>query len=109
LWVNSEIEGLDELLSILGGKRHLRGVGRMGKAETALHSLEAVEAPLYASKEPDAARIIGGYCMKSATNGCGPWWNAGAAHMHKAVPKSYFDKLGLVSLMSQYHRLQHTS
>ena len=46
---------------------------------------------------------------KSATNGRGSWWNAGAAHMHKAVPKSYFDKLGLVSLMSQYHRLQHTS
>ncbi|HET6420027.1 MAG TPA: group II intron maturase-specific domain-containing protein [Geobacteraceae bacterium] len=46
---------------------------------------------------------------RSATNGRGPWWNAGAAHRHKAVPKSYFDKLGLVSLMDQYHRLQHTS
>jgi group II intron reverse transcriptase/maturase len=46
---------------------------------------------------------------RSATNGHGPWWNAGAAHMNKAVPKSYFDKLGLVSIMSQYHRLQHTS
>lgn len=46
---------------------------------------------------------------KSATNGRGPWWNSGAAHMHKALPKSYFDKLGLVSLMDQYHRLQSTS
>jgi group II intron reverse transcriptase/maturase len=46
---------------------------------------------------------------KSATNGRGPWWNAGATHMHEAFPKSYFDKLGLVSLMAQYHRLQHTS
>jgi len=46
---------------------------------------------------------------RSATNGRGPGWNAGAAHMNKAVPKSYFDKLGLVSLVSQYHRLQHTS
>jgi group II intron reverse transcriptase/maturase len=45
----------------------------------------------------------------SATNGRGPWWNAGAAHMNKAIPKSYFDKLGLVSLMNQHHRLQHTS
>lgn len=42
---------------------------------------------------------------RSATNGRGPWWNAGAAHMHKAFPKSYFDQLGLVSLMDQYHRL----
>jgi RNA-directed DNA polymerase len=46
---------------------------------------------------------------RSATNGRGPWWNAGAAHMNKAVPKSYFDKLGLVSLMDQYQRLQHAS
>jgi RNA-directed DNA polymerase len=46
---------------------------------------------------------------RSATNGRGPWWNAGAAHMNNAVPKSCFDKLGLVSLMDQYHRLQYTS
>lgn len=46
---------------------------------------------------------------RSATNGRGPWWNAGAAHMHKAFPKSYFDKLGLVSFMDQYHRFQHAS
>jgi group II intron reverse transcriptase/maturase len=43
---------------------------------------------------------------RSATNGRGPWWNAGAPHMNKAIPKSYFDKLGLVSLMNQHHRLQ---
>jgi len=46
---------------------------------------------------------------QSATNGHGPWWNAGAAHMNKAVPKSYFDKLGLMSLMNQYQRLQRAS
>jgi RNA-directed DNA polymerase len=46
---------------------------------------------------------------RSATNGRGPWWNAGASHMNKAIPKSYFDKLGLVSFMDQHHRLQHTS
>ena len=46
---------------------------------------------------------------KSATNGRGPWWNSGAAHMHKALPKSYFDKLGLVSLMDQSHRLKLTT
>ena len=30
---------------------------------------------------------------ESATNGRGPWWNAGASHMHAAFPKSYFDSL----------------
>lgn len=38
---------------------------------------------------------------KSATNGRGPWWNAGARHMHIAFPKRFFDQLGLVSLLDQ--------
>ena len=43
---------------------------------------------------------------KSATNGRGPWWNAGASHLNQALPKKRFDHLGLVSLMDQYHRLK---
>jgi RNA-directed DNA polymerase len=43
---------------------------------------------------------------QSATNGRGPWWNSGASHMNQVVPKSYFDKLGLVSLLDQLYRLQ---
>jgi len=35
---------------------------------------------------------------RSATNGRGPWWNAGAAHMNRAFPKRFFDHLGLFSL-----------
>ncbi|MFV0411124.1 MAG: group II intron reverse transcriptase/maturase, partial [Paracoccus sp. (in: a-proteobacteria)] len=41
----------------------------------------------------------------SATNGRGPWWNAGASHMNQAYPKVFFDQLGLVSLLDQYHHL----
>jgi RNA-directed DNA polymerase len=35
---------------------------------------------------------------RSAKNQRGPWWNAGASHMNQAYPKSYFEKLGLISL-----------
>ena len=35
----------------------------------------------------------------SATNGRGPWWNSGASHMHACFSKSFFDRLGLVSLL----------
>jgi group II intron reverse transcriptase/maturase len=45
----------------------------------------------------------------SATNGRGPWWNAGASHMNQSFPKSFFDRLGLVSLLDHYHRLQRAS
>jgi RNA-directed DNA polymerase len=46
---------------------------------------------------------------RSATNGRGPWWNAGASHMHAAYPKSWFDHLGLVSLLDTVQRLQRAS
>jgi hypothetical protein len=36
---------------------------------------------------------------RSATNGRGPWWNAGAQHMNLAFSKSSFDRMGLVSLL----------
>ena len=46
---------------------------------------------------------------RSATNGRGPWWNAGASHMNQAFPKKCFDNSGLVSLLDQLHKLQHTA
>ena len=41
---------------------------------------------------------------QSATNGRGPWWNGGASHMHEAYPKSWFDRMGLVSLLDTQRR-----
>jgi len=46
---------------------------------------------------------------KSATNGRGPWWNSGASHMNQCFPKSFFDRLGLVSLLNQLRKLQYAS
>ena len=46
---------------------------------------------------------------KSAQNGRGPWWNSGASHMHDAFRKSFFDNLGLVSLLDHLRRFQCTS
>jgi RNA-directed DNA polymerase len=43
---------------------------------------------------------------ESATNGRGPWWNAGASHMHAAFPKSVFDRCGLLSLLEQRLRFK---
>ena len=44
---------------------------------------------------------------RSAYNGRGPWWNAGANHMNDAYRKSYFDSLGLISFIDQHQRLNH--
>lgn len=46
---------------------------------------------------------------KSATNGRGPWWNSGASHMNQAIPKSYLDRHGLVSLLFELRRIQCVS
>lgn len=43
---------------------------------------------------------------RSACNQRGPWWNSGASHMNAAFPKSFFDRLGLVSLLDTRRRLQ---
>ena len=46
---------------------------------------------------------------RSATNGRGPWWNAGAPHMNHAFPKSYFDRLGLASLLDRHYCFERSS
>jgi group II intron reverse transcriptase/maturase len=46
---------------------------------------------------------------RSAQNGRGPWWNSGASHMNDAFRKSFFDNLGLVSLLDHLRRFQRAS
>jgi hypothetical protein len=46
---------------------------------------------------------------QSATNGRGPWWNGGASHMNAAYPKSWFDRMGLVSLLDLQRRFSLVS
>jgi len=46
---------------------------------------------------------------QSATNGHGPWWNGGASHMNAAYPKSWFDHMGLVSLLDTQRRFSMVS
>lgn len=46
---------------------------------------------------------------KSAYNGRGPWWNAGASHMNEVFTVRHFDEQGLVSLLSSLKRLQRTT
>jgi len=66
-------------------------------------------------KPPTRARklkqrgLVEARAWKSATNGRGPWWNSGASHMNQAIPKSYFDRCGLVSLLNELRRLQCVS
>ena len=42
----------------------------------------------------------------SAYNGRGPWWNSGASHMNQALPKRFFQQLGLFSLLDHYRLFQ---
>jgi RNA-directed DNA polymerase len=45
----------------------------------------------------------------SAYNGRGPWWNAGASHLHAAVPTAVLRQLGLLSLLDEHQRLARAS
>ena len=42
----------------------------------------------------------------STRNRKGPWWNSGSKQMNYALPKKYFDKLGLVSMLNELEKFQ---
>jgi RNA-directed DNA polymerase len=42
---------------------------------------------------------------RSAFNGRGPWWNAGASHMNDAYRAAFFTQLGLTSLIGLHRHL----
>ena len=46
---------------------------------------------------------------KSAWNGRGAWWNAGASHTNQALPISFFEKQGFLSLYESMLRFQSIS
>lgn len=46
---------------------------------------------------------------RSAYNGRGPWWNAGASHMNDAFRSAFFATLGLPSLQMEHRRLNRVS
>ena len=97
-WVNyfrlAEVKGIfEELDSWI--RRKLRGlIWRRWKR------------PFTRAKKLMQRGLAQAHALKSAINGRGPWWNAGAAHMHAAFPKSYFDRCGLLSLLEQRRRFQ---
>lgn len=39
--------------------------------------------------------------VRSAFNGRGPWYNSGASHMNQALPKKFFDSMGLLSTLEK--------
>ena len=53
-----------------------------------------------------ALGLAADHARLSAGNGRGPWWNAGASHLHLALPAAYFTSMGLVSLLREQRRLQ---
>lgn len=46
---------------------------------------------------------------KSAGNGRGAWWNAGASHMNQALPRKWFDGVGLISVLDMVRGLNRSS
>ena len=62
--------------------------------------------PITRNRRLQALGLSSGRAWKSASNGRGAWWNAGAPHMNAAFPASYFTRMGLVSLLATQRRFQ---
>ena len=91
--VAATFERLDEWI-----RRRFRGVQWRQWKRPRTRRTKLIQAGL----DEDRARL-------SASNGHGPWWNAGASHMNAALPKRYFAEHGLVSLLSRHRRLRMAS
>jgi RNA-directed DNA polymerase len=48
--------------------------------------------------------LTDGRARESAWNGRGPWWNSGASHLNAAFPAGYYQRLGLISLLTEVQR-----
>ena len=48
--------------------------------------------------------LTDGRARESAWNGRGPWWNSGASHLNVAFPAGYYQRLGLISLLTEVQR-----
>jgi RNA-directed DNA polymerase len=97
-WVNyfkySEVKGLfEELDSWLRRKIRVLYWRRWKKPKTRERKLKQLGI--------DAERA-----WKSANNGRGSWWNAGASHMNQAIPTKYLRQLGLLSFVEEYQRVR---
>lgn len=55
------------------------------------------------------AGLDGQRAWTSATTSRGPWWHGGASHMNAAFPKSWFDRMGLLSLLATLRRFSLAS
>jgi hypothetical protein len=95
---------------VFPANRDQAGAGRdrwLDQAQAALHFVATVETSLYSrAKNLMKAGLTEERAWRSACNQRGPWWNSGASHMNQAFPKSFFDRLGLVSLLDTMRRLQ---
>src|SRR5262245_56719680 len=100
---------MDELLSASGGKGNLRGVGRLDTAKAEMCDLATMEADARADEGLDEAWTGKGSGAEVSDKWPRPLverW--GAAH-ERSLPKSYFDRCGLVSLSDQRLKFQRTS
>ena len=70
----------------------------MAKAQTSKHTLASNETWKTRAKRMMERGLSEQRAWASASNGRGPWWNAGASHMNEAYPIKYFQELKLVGL-----------
>ena len=87
-------------------KSSFEELDQVDTAETALHPVAAMEEAADQSQEADRTGIEKTRAYASASNGRGPWWNAGASHMNAAVPAKWLQQQGLMSLLTEHQRFK---
>jgi RNA-directed DNA polymerase len=104
--LNPVLRGWTSYFRLSEGKRALQDLDGWIRRKLRCLLWRQWKKPATRNKRLQARGLDATRAWKSASNGRGPWWNAGASHMNVAYSKRSFDVLGLVSLLDTRQRFQ---
>ncbi len=81
----------------------------MDSPETPVYHPASMKRSYTRARQLMKRRLTEERVWKSAGNGRGPRWNAGASHMNEAFKKSFFCALGLVPPLDWHRRFRNAT
>jgi hypothetical protein len=104
--MNKGAVGVDDI-GIAEFKDHLKR--HWTTIKVSLLAGESIPQPVYSHSAVDEGGTEGGAGLPLGLQPAGPWRKRGTSARNRAFPKSFFDCLGLVSLLDTAQRLQGLS
>lgn len=96
----------DALHRIMQGRRVLETLDESLRRRLRCLLWRRWKRPVHRARKLRQLGLDADRAWRSAVNGRGPCWNAGALHLSAALPTAFFTPMGLASLVDTDRRLQ---